>query len=277
MNIGPHLSIAKGYYKAAQIASQIGASTFQFFTRNPRGGSAKALDPADIVACQKHLQEHKFGELLAHAPYTMNLCAEKPSTANFAEQMFLEDLERLEQLPCQLYNFHPGSHTGQGVEVGIVKIVDVLNRHNRGQWTTQILLETMAGKGTEIGRNFKEIKAIIDRLEYQDNIGVCLDTCHIYSAGYDIVNDLEGVIEQFDRIIGLSRLKAIHLNDSKMPFNSNKDRHEAIGEGTIGLAALLNFITHPVVAHLPILLETPLNEDGHQREIAMIKAQLAQR
>lgn len=277
MIIGPHLSIAKGYYNAAKMASQIGANSFQFFTRNPRGGSAKALDKADIATCQKHLEEHKFGALLAHAPYTMNLCAEKPSTAAFAEQMLIEDLQRLEQLPCQLYNFHPGSHTGQGVEVGTTKIVDVLNRHNRGQWTTQILLETMAGKGTEIGRSFEEIKAIIDRLDFQDNIGVCLDTCHIYSAGYDIVNDLEGVIEHFDRVIGLSRLKAIHLNDSKMPFDSNKDRHETVGEGTIGLEALLNFITHPAIAHLPILLETPLNEDGHQREIALIKAQLAKR
>lgn len=270
INIGSHLSIAKGYYKAAQVATDIGANTFQFFTRNPRGGSVKKLDMEDISAFSTHITRHQFAPILAHAPYTMNLCAEKTTTAEFAESVFVEDLERLEKTPCSLYNFHPGSHTGQGEAVAIKKVVEVLSKHNTGQWQSKILLETMSGKGTEIGYTFEQLKSIIDGVDYNDNIGVCMDTCHIYSAGYDIVTDLEGVLEKFDNIIGLDRLYAIHLNDSLTPFASRKDRHAEIGMGTIGMAAILAFISHPAITNLPILLETPLDNMGHKREIAMI-------
>jgi len=272
MYIGCHISIAKGFYKAGKDAVKIGGNTFQFFTRNPRGGNAKALDPADINKLKTIMEENDFGPLLAHAPYTMNMASSKTEVREFAKLAFKEDLERLEQIPCNLYNFHPGSHTQDGVEVGIQRIVEILNDVLTGDESTFVLLEGMSGKGSEIGSKFEELRDIIKGVTHNHLMGVCLDTCHLYSAGYDIVNDLDGVLETFDKIVGLKRLKAIHLNDSKMPFASNKDRHEKIGEGTIGEDALLKLVHHPKLKHLPFLLETPNELPGYTDEIVRMRS-----
>lgn len=267
MILGCHLSIAKGFSAAAKDAVKINANTFQFFTRNPRGGKAKELDFKDIEKLTQIMKDNQFGELLAHAPYTMNMAAEKQDVYEFAKMAFREDLERLEKIPCNLYNFHPGSHVGQGVEVGIEKIVNIINETLTGNESTFVLLEGMSGKGSEIGSRFEELRDIIQGVKHNKLMGVCLDTCHLYSAGYDIVNDLDGVLDEFDRLVGLDRLKAIHLNDSMTPFGSNKDRHEIIGKGTIGDEALIRFIAHPKLKHLPFNLETPNELEGYKNEI----------
>lgn len=269
--IGPHISIAKGFSKAAQSAVDMGANTFQFFSRNPRGGNAKAFDERDIMKFQEIRKDNKFGPLLAHAPYTMNLAGVKEEVYEFGRKVIKEDIERMDSLGIEFMCFHPGSHVGSGVEVGIDKIASALNEAITGKENITVLLETMSGKGSEIGFTFEQIREIIDKVEHDEKIGVCLDTCHIFSAGYDIVNDLDSVIDKFDKIIGLERLKAVHLNDSMMPFESKKDRHACIGEGEIGLDAIIRFITHPKLKHLPFYLETPLEDEGHKREILMIK------
>ena len=269
--IGPHITIAKGFNKAGQIAVEIGANTFQFFSRNPRGGNAKAFDPKDIEKFQKLRKENNFGPLLAHAPYTMNLAGAKEEVYEFAKMVIKEDIQRMDSIGVEYLCFHPGSHVGGGIEVGIQKIVDGINEALTGEENITILLETMAGKGTEIGFKFEQIREIIDKIEHNEKVGVCLDTCHIFSAGYDIVNDLDGVIEEFDRIIGIDRLKTIHLNDSMMDFDQNKDRHAEIGQGKIGLDAIIEFMNHPKIKGLPFFLETPLEDEGHKKEIEMIK------
>lgn len=271
MFIGCHLSISQGFKKAGEVAVGIGANTFQFFTRNPRGGNAKELNIEDIKGLKKVMVENNFGPLLAHAPYTLNMASHKEDTWNFAKMAFKDDLQRLETIPCSLYNFHPGSHTGKGVEYGIERISSVLNEIITGNESTSILLEGMSGKGTEIGSTFEELRSIIDKVKHKELMGVCLDTCHLYSAGYDIANNLDGVLEEFDKIVGIDRLKAIHLNDSMNEFGSKKDRHAGIGEGTIGLDALINVIKHPQLKHLPFFLETPYEPEGHKREIETIK------
>lgn len=271
MYLGCHISIAKGFSNAGKDALSIDANTFQFFTRNPRGGKAKDLNFDDLEKLEILMSENKFGPLLAHAPYTLNMASHKDDVWSFAREVFADDLKRMESLPSFLYNFHPGSHTGKGVEYGIERIVRVLNDILTGRETIMILLETMSGKGTEIGRNFEEIKAIIDKVEHKELIGVCLDTCHVYSAGYDIVNDLDGVLDEFDKVIGLERLKAIHLNDSLTDFNSNKDRHAVIGEGTIGLEAIERIIRHPKLKNIPFFLETPNELEGHKKEIELLR------
>lgn len=272
LKIGCHLSTTKGFENMGKEALEIGANTFQFFTRNPRGGKAKAIEEKDIQGLIKIINENNFAKILAHAPYTLNGCSADENTRRFAIEMMADDLKRMEYLPNNLYNFHPGSHVKQGVEVGINYIVDMLNEVLKPEQTTKVLLETMAGKGTEIGRNFEEIAEIIRRVELKDHMGVCLDTCHIYDAGYDIVNDLDKVLEEFDKIIGLDRLCAIHLNDSKNPFNSHKDRHEKIGDGFIGINAVKNIINHPKLKHIPFFLETPNELDGYAKEIALLKS-----
>lgn len=269
--IGPHISIAKGYGKAAEVAVQIGANTFQFFSRNPRGGNAKAFDEKDIAKFQKIRQDYNFGPLLAHAPYTMNLAAAKDDVYEFGQKVIKEDIERMDYLGIEYMCFHPGSHVGSGEEIGIEKIANALNQAIKGDEKITILLETMSGKGTEIGFKFEQIKKIIDKVTHNEKLGVCLDTCHIFSAGYDIVNELDKVLDEFDSIIGLDKLKAVHLNDSMMPFGDKKDRHEVIGEGKIGLDAIMDFMTNPRLSHLPFFLETPLEDEGHKREIKMIK------
>ena len=272
LNIGCHLSTTKGYENMGKEAIKIGANTFQYFTRNPRGGKAKDIDEKDILALRKLMEENKFAKILAHAPYTLNGCSADENTRRFATEMMADDLERLKYLPTSLYNFHPGSHVKQGVDVGINYIVEMLNKVLKPEHTTIVLLETMAGKGTEVGRTFEEIAEIISRVELKEKMGVCLDTCHVYDAGYDIVNDLDGVLEEFDRIIGLDRLHAIHLNDSKNPFNSHKDRHEKIGEGEIGFEAIKKIINHPKLKNIPFFLETPNELDGYAKEIEMLRA-----
>ena len=272
LKIGCHLSTTKGFENMGKEALEIGANTFQFFTRNPRGGKAKAIEEKDIQGLIKIINENNFAKILAHAPYTLNGCSADENTRRFAIEMMADDLKRMEYLPNNLYNFHPGSHVKQGVEVGINYIVDMLNEVLKPEQTTKVLLETMAGKGTEIGRNFEEIAEIISRVELKDHMGVCLDTCHIYDAGYDIVNDLDKVLEEFDKIIGLDRLCAIHLNDSKNPFNSHKDRHEKIGDGFIGINAVKNIINHHKLKHIPFFLETPNELDGYAKEIALLKS-----
>lgn len=271
--IGPHLSIAGGFTKAGQEAVKIKANTFQFFTRNPRGGKAKALNPEDVAGLRQIMLEHQFGDLLAHAPYTLNMCSATPKTREFARMVFKEDLLRLEELPCELYNFHPGSHTGQGVEHGISWIAQILNEEMWPEQKATVVLETMSGKGTEIGRSFDELRRIIDQVELKNKVGVCLDTCHVYSGGYDIVGNLEGVLEDFERIIGLNYLKCLHLNDSMMPFNSNKDRHQKIGLGTLGINAFKQIVTHPQLKDLPFFLETPQEVDqDYQKEIELLRS-----
>ena len=272
LNIGCHLSTTKGYENMGKEAIKIGANTFQYFTRNPRGGKAKDINEKDILALRKLMEENKFAKILAHAPYTLNGCSADESTRQFATEMMADDLERLKYLPTSLYNFHPGSHVKQGVDVGINYIVEMLNKVLKPEHTTIVLLETMAGKGTEVGRTFEEIAEIISRVDLKEKMGVCLDTCHVYDAGYDIVNDLDGVLEEFDRIIGLDRLHAIHLNDSKNPFNSHKDRHEKIGEGEIGFEAIKKIINHPKLKNIPFFLETPNELDGYAKEIEMLRA-----
>lgn len=272
LNIGCHLSTTKGYENMGKEALKIGANTFQYFTRNPRGGKAKDINEKDILALRKLMEENNFAKILAHAPYTLNGCSADESTREFASEMMADDLERLKYLPTSLYNFHPGSHVKQGVDVGINYIVEMLNKVLKPEHTTIVLLETMAGKGTEVGRTFEEIAEIISRVELNEKMGVCLDTCHVYDAGYDIVNDLDGILEEFDRIIGLDRLHAIHLNDSKNPFKSHKDRHEKIGEGEIGFEAIKRIINHPKLRNIPFFLETPNELDGYAKEIEMLKA-----
>jgi len=271
LNIGCHLSSSKGYEAMGKDALKIGANTFQFFTRNPRGSKAKAIDPKDVEALLKLANENKFATILAHAPYTINPCSADERTREFTREIIIDDLQRMEYLPNSFYNFHPGSHVKQGIDVGIKYIIDMLNTVLKPEQTTIVLLETMAGKGTELGRSFEEIKEILDGVILVEKMGVCLDTCHIYDAGYDIVNDLEGVLNEFDKIIGLDKLCAIHLNDSKNPFESHKDRHEIIGEGSIGIDAIIRIINHPKLRDLPFFLETPNELVGHAEEIKLLK------
>lgn len=269
--IGAHLSASKGYTHMYDEAVAIGGNTFQFFTRNPRGGKAKDLDFDDIAVFNQKSKEN-FGPILAHAPYTLNACAKDERIRDFARITMADDLKRLEHTPNAMYNFHPGSHVGQGIELGIEKITELLNEILFPEMTTLVLLETMAGKGSEVGSRFEELKAIIDKTHLSDKLGVCLDTCHVYDAGYDIVNNLDFVLDEFDRIIGLDKLKAIHLNDSKNPFASHKDRHEKIGEGSLGIDAIQRIINHPKLSHLPFFLETPNEIDGYADEIALLKS-----
>ncbi|SHE74620.1 Endonuclease IV [Tissierella praeacuta DSM 18095] len=271
LNIGCHLSVSKGLYSAALDAISIGANTFQFFTRNPRGGKAKEIDMEDINKLKQIMEEYKFAPIFAHGAYTMNLASNKKETREFANMILKDDLERLKLIPNTYYIFHPGSHVGQGSETGIELIVNALNEAIDENNNTIVLLEGMSGKGTEIGRSMEELKAIIDGVNYNENLGICIDSCHLYSSGYDIVNDLDGVLEEIDKIIGLDRVKAVHLNDSKVEFNSNKDRHEVIGKGTIGLEAIINIINHPLLKNLPFNLETPNELDGYKKEIEMLR------
>ncbi len=271
LNIGCHLSSAKGYLAMGRDAVSIKADTFAFFTRNPRGGKAKEIDVADVQAFVSFAEEHHFTKLVAHATYTMNLCAAKDNLRAFAHEMLADDLQRMEATPGNYYNFHPGSHVGQGSKVGIELIAAELNRVLSPSQSTTVLLETMAGKGSEVGRSFDELREIIDRVELQDKLGICLDTCHIWDGGYDIVNDLDGVLEEFDHIIGLKRLKAIHLNDSLNPCGSHKDRHACIGKGCIGLEALTRVINHPRLRELPFILETPNELAGYAQEISLLR------
>ncbi len=271
LTIGCHLSSAKGYLHMAKTAVSIDANTFQFFTRNPRGGKAKALDPEDIAAFHAYAEEQGMTVFLAHAPYTLNPAAADARVQEFARETFADDLARMEATPGQLYNFHPGSHVKQGVSVGIEKIAAVLNEVLRPEQTTTVLLETMAGKGTEVGRSFEELAAIIERTELSDHVGVCLDTCHVWDAGYDIAGDLDGVLETFDRTVGLDRLKAVHLNDSLNPCGARKDRHARIGEGHIGFEALSAVTRHPALRGLPFFLETPNELPGYAEEIARLR------
>ncbi len=255
-----------------RTATTIGANTFQFFTRNPRGSKAKKLDRADLDALLAYSCDHGFAPVLAHAPYTLNACSTGDRVREFAEEVMRDDLAVMELIPGGMYNFHPGNHLGQGTEAGIDLISGMLNRIMLPDQSTLILLETMSGKGSEVGRSFEELAAIIERVEHREHLGVCMDTCHVFSAGYDIVHDLDGVLQDFDRIIGMERLKAIHLNDSMMPFAANKDRHAGMGEGLIGLPALEAVINHPRLRHLPFYLETPHDLDGHAAEIALMRS-----
>lgn len=269
--IGCHLSASKGYKDMGKQALKINANTFAFFTRNPRGGSAKAINQSDIDAFMEIYNENKFGKIVAHAPYTMNACAADEKIREFALNAMKDDIKRMEYTPNNYYNFHPGSHVKQGAEVGIKLISEQLNNVITAEQSTIILLETMAGKGSEVGRNFEEIRKIIDNVELNDKLGVCLDTCHVWDGGYDIVNNLDGVLEEFDRIIGLERLKAVHLNDSLNPLGVHKDRHAKIGEGYIGLDALINVINHPYLKELPFILETPNDLEGYAKEIEILR------
>ena len=273
LHIGCHLSSSKGFAAMGRQALELGADTFQFFTRNPRGSKAKALDPADAAALVELLAEHRFAPIIAHAPYTLNLCGAEEKNRAFARDTMSDDLRRLEFVPGQYYNFHPGSHVGQGMEAGITQIAEGLNAILTPELHTTVLLETMAGKGSEVGGRFEELRAILDRVELSDKMGVCLDTCHVSDGGYDIIRDLDGVLAEFDRCIGLNRLKAIHLNDSKNPPGSHKDRHACIGEGEIGLEALARVVRHPALRHLPFCLETPNELPGYRQEIALMREQ----
>lgn len=270
--IGNHLSTAKGLLAMGETEEQLGGDTFAFFTRNPRGGQAKSVNKEDADAMMAFIKEHKFGPIVAHAPYTMNVCAARPEIRRFGREMMKSDLLRMESIPGNYYNFHPGSHVGQGKDDAISLIADCLNNAMNEDMTTTILIETMSGKGTEIGSTFEEIKAIIDCVDLKDRIGVTLDTCHIWDSGYDIAGDLDRVIDEFDRIIGLDRLKAVHLNDSKNDLGSHKDRHERIGMGHIGAEALRKFVQHPGLQGLPFILETPNDAYGYAKEIAMIRS-----
>jgi len=271
LKIGCHLSCTKGYEHMGKEILELGGNTFQFFSRNPRGSAAKAINLEDIAAFLEIARNNGIDIILAHAPYTLNACSADEQIRSFAIATMADDLERMEYTPGNLYNFHPGSHVSQGVETGIKYIVQMLNTVIKPEQTTKVLLETMAGKGSEIGKTFEELKMIIDRVELNSHIGVCLDTCHVNDAGYDIVNDLDGVLENFDQVIGLERLCAIHLNDSKNPFESHKDRHEKIGEGSIGLDAIVRIINHPKLRQLPFFLETPNELEGYAREIQLLK------
>ena len=269
--IGNHTSSSKGYLAMGKQMLANGGNTFAFFTRNPRGGKAKEIDPQDVQAFLKLEQENHFGKLVAHAPYTMNCCAAKENLREFARETMVDDLKRLELTPGNYYNFHPGSHVGQGAETGIAKIAEILNEVLTKEQSTTVLLETMSGKGSEVGRNFQELRQIIDQVELKEKLGVCLDTCHVWDGGYDIVSDLDGVFTEFDQIIGLDRLKAIHLNDSMNGLGSHKDRHARIGEGEIGLEALVHVINHPATKGVPFILETPNDDEGWAREIALLR------
>lgn len=271
LQIGCHLSSSKGFLHMGKEAVSIGANTFQFFTRNPRGSKAKEIDPKDVEQYLAYAADHGIEKIVAHAPYTLNACSADEKVREFARMTLADDLKRMEYLPGNLYNFHPGSHVGQGMEKGIALIAELLNEILRPEQQTSVLLETMAGKGTEVGGRFEELAAIIDQVELKEKMGVCLDTCHVYDAGYDIVNDLDGVLEEFDRIIGLERLQAIHVNDSKNPFKSHKDRHEKIGEGYLGKEALWKIVHHPKLAHLPFNLETPNELPGYAAEIVLLR------
>ena len=271
LKIGCHLSTAKGYAHMAEEIAMIGGNTFQFFTRNPRGGSAKAIDEKDIARFGELCMQNGVQVILAHAPYTLNACSKDESTREFARNTMADDLRRMEYTPGNLYNFHPGSHVSQGVEIGIEYIIQMLNEVLSENQSTTVLLETMAGKGSEVGRRFEELQQIIEGVKLSSHLGVCLDTCHVYDAGYDIVNDLEGVLKQFDETIGLNRLRAIHLNDDKNPLGSHKDRHEKIGEGSIGVDAFAKIINHPALCELPFYLETPNEPEGYAKEIALLK------
>ena len=270
--IGCHLSASDGFLAMGRTALSIGANTFQFFTRNPRGSKAKAIDPADVAAFLALAAENGFGTLVAHAPYTINPCSKDERTREFARMTLADDLKRMEHLPGNVYNFHPGSHTGQGMETGIAQIAETLNAILTPGLRTTVLLETMSGKGSEVGSRFEELREIIDRVALSDKLGVCLDTCHVSDAGYDIADDLDGVLTEFDRIIGLGRLKAVHINDSLNPRGSHKDRHARIGEGCLGAEALGRVVRHPALQGLPFVLETPNELAGYAREIALLKA-----
>ena len=269
--LGAHLSSAGGFYKMAKTAVEIGANTCQFFCRNPRGSKAKALDVKDLTRCRTYFAEHQFGPVIAHAPYIMNPCSGDEGIRELAGRMMEEDLTLLEHLPGNYYVFHPGSHVGQGTESGCRMIAEMLNRVLKPEQHTVVLLETMVGKGSEIGGRFEELKLILDQVELQEKIGVCMDTCHMSDAGYDVAGDLEGVLSAFDRIVGLDRVKAAHINDSLNPVGARKDRHALIGEGTIGRDAICRFITHPALRHLPFALETPTDANGHGEEITMLR------
>ena len=269
--IGNHTSSSKGYAAMGRQMVKNGGNTFAFFTRNPRGGNAKAIDPADVAKFLELAREHEFGKIVAHAPYTLNACAVKENLREFAKETFADDLKRMEFTPGNYYNFHPGSHVGQGIEVGIQKIAEVLNAVLTKEQTTTVLLETMSGKGSEVGSRFEELRAIMDLVEKKDKLGVCLDTCHVWDGGYDIVNDLDGVLDAFDHIIGLDNLKAVHLNDSLNDLGSHKDRHARIGEGKIGLNALVRVICHPKLKEIPFILETPNDDEGWTKEISLLR------
>lgn len=269
--IGSHISSSKGYAAMGRQALKLGADTFAFFTRNPRGGSAKEIRQEDVDKFLKIAKEGGFGKLVAHAPYTLNACASREEVRTFAREAFADDLRRMEYIPGNYYNFHPGSHVGQGAEAGVRMIAEMLNEVLTEDQTTTVLLETMSGKGTEMGRNFEELRQILDLVEKKNKMGICLDTCHVWDGGYDIVNDLDGVLEEFDRIIGLEKLKAIHLNDSLNDLGSHKDRHARIGEGRIGLEALVRVIRHPRLEGIPFILETPNDDEGWAAEIRNLR------
>lgn len=271
-NIGCHLSAAKGYLHMGQEALRIGANTFQFFTRNPRGSKAKKLDQKDVDALLDLTAANGFVPLLAHAPYTLNPCSADQKVRDFADMILADDIVIMENLPHNYYTFHPGSHVGQGIEVGLELITDLLNKILQPQQTTTVLLEAMSGKGSEVGSTFEELAHILQNVDLSEKIGICLDTCHIYAAGYDIVDDLDGVLQQFDSIIGLDKLKAVHLNDSMTPFAAHKDRHARIGEGALGLQAITRFINHPLLRHLPFYLETPNDVEGYAQEIKLLRS-----
>lgn len=271
LTIGCHLSSSRGYLAMGKEAVKINANTFQFFTRNPRGAKAKDIDPEDVAKFFSFAKEHGIEKILAHAPYTLNACSADEGIRDFARRTMADDLARMEYTPGNCYNFHPGSHVGQGAEAGIAFIADMLNQILKPEQRTTVLLETMSGKGSEVGREFEELREILDRVECKERMGVCLDTCHVWDGGYDIVNDLEGVIGKFDRIIGLEKLKAIHLNDSLNPLGAHKDRHAKIGEGCIGEEALKRVVTHPALKDLPFYLETPNELPGYAREIAVMR------
>ena len=271
LTIGSHISSAGGYEAMGKRAVKMNANTFAFFTRNPRGGKAKEIQQEDVERYKEISRQHEFGKIVAHAPYTMNACAAKEDLREFAKNILTDDLKRMDYIPGNYYNFHPGSHVGQGVQTGIEKIAQVLNAVLKPEWNTTVLLETMAGKGTEVGGNFEEIRQIMDLVECREKLGVCMDTCHLWDCGYDIVGGLDGVLEEFDRVIGLEHLKAVHLNDSKNPLGSHKDRHEKIGEGHIGLDALAAVVQHPKLRHLPFILETPNDEAGWAEEIRTLR------
>lgn len=269
--IGNHLSSSNGFLAMGKAATALGGNTFAFFTRNPRGGSAKAIDSDDAAALCEYLKDNNFGKLVAHAPYTMNVCAQKPDIRSFSAEMLKDDLKRMEYVPGNYYNFHPGSHVGQGAEVGIEMIAKALNEAMFEGQNTTVLLETMAGKGSEVGRTFEELRAIIDKVNCKENIGVCLDTCHVWDGGYDIVGNLDGVLKEFDDVIGIDRLKALHINDSMNTLAAHKDRHQKIGEGNIGVDALKAVVNHPLLQGRPFILETPNEDEGYAKEIALIK------
>lgn len=270
--IGCHISSSGGYEEMGKTALSLGADTFAFFTRNPRGGKAKDIDKNDVDALIKLMEQNNFGPLVAHAPYTMNLCSDKPDIRKFAADMLADDLKRMDYLPGNFYNFHPGSHVGQGEEVGTSFIIEALNQAMYPEMKTIVLLETMAGKGSEIGRTFEEIKKIIDGVELKDKIGVCMDTCHVWDGGYDIINNLDEVLKEFDRVIGLDKLYALHMNDSMNPLGAHKDRHEKLGDGHIGKQALEAIINHPLLQGKPVILETPNDNDGYAKEIAWVRS-----